>query len=81
MPLEVYFREDIANGIASVAVAMLSASIANGGTNVEYCRGVIDTSRAQAIAFGIPWGRVAASLRKELTHQSGLLDLIEAVLA
>lgn len=63
MALEVYFRDDIAQGIACVTVAMLSASMAHGGTNVEYCRGVMDSARAQAVNYGISWAALVADMR------------------
>ena len=47
-------RDDIAQGIVAVTVAMLSASIAHGSTNLEYVRGVRDKSSAQALNCGIP---------------------------
>ena len=78
MALDVYFRHDVAHGITAVAVAMLSAAAAHGGGNVEYCRGVIDTVRAQATSFGIPWAGVAVQLHQALAD-AGRADLIEAV--
>jgi len=78
MALDVYFREDIAQGIVSIAVAMLSTSIAHGGTNLEYCRGILDTVRAQAVSYGIPWTAVLAELQTVLleSQRSDVLDLV-----
>ena len=78
MSLDVYFRHDVAHGITAVAVAMLSASAAHGGGNVEYCRGVIDTVRAQTTTFGIPWDSVSAQLRQALID-AGNPELLERV--
>jgi hypothetical protein len=78
MPLEVVMRDEIAASIVAVAVAMLSASAAHGAANVEYCRGVLDTLRAQAISHRIPWIDVQRELRAVLDHggRDDLLDVI-----
>ena len=78
MALDVYFRQDVAHGITAVAVAMLSAAAAHGGGNVEYCRGVIDTVRAQTTSFGIPWMEVSGQLSEALVD-AGRADLLETV--
>ena len=66
MALDVFFAQDIRRNIVAVAVAMLSVAAAHGTTNVEYCRGVLDASRAQALNHGIPWVDVLAELREAL---------------
>ncbi|MBN1639610.1 MAG: hypothetical protein JXA09_00150 [Anaerolineae bacterium] len=78
MPLEVVMRDEIAAGIVAVATAMLTASAAHGATNVEYCRGVLDTVRAQALNHRIPWSDVQRELRTVLSHdgRDDLLDVI-----
>jgi hypothetical protein len=78
MALEVYFQEDIAHGLAAVGAGMLSAAAAHGATNVEYCRGVIDTIRAVALNYRIPWPRLRDELQATLADQgqAGLLQLI-----
>ena len=48
------------------------------GGNVEYCRGVVDTVRAQALSFGIPWQTVASQIRESLID-AGRGELLEAV--
>lgn len=77
-----YFREDIAQGITAVAAAMLSTAMAHGGTNVEYCRGVLDTCRAQALNYGIPWPALFGELQEMLTaaERERLLDLVACAL-
>lgn len=57
---------------------MLSAAAAHGGGNVEYCRGVIDTVRAQTTTFGIPWPSVATQIRQALID-AGRSELIALV--
>ena len=82
MALDVYFKEDIAQGIVAVAVAMLSTAVAHGGTNLEYCRGVLDTARAQALNYGIPWTALGGELRVTLqsAERNDLLELVAAAL-
>jgi hypothetical protein len=78
MAFDVYFRDDIAQGIVSIAVAMLSTAVAHGGTNLEYCRGVLDTSRAQALNYGIPWPALLTDLRTTLVENERA-DVLELV--
>ena len=78
MALEVYFRNDVAQGIVAVTVAMLSASVATGAANVEYCRGVVDTARAHALNYGIPWSGLARDLSETLSD-AGRNDLLSLV--
>ena len=68
MALEIYTRSDIERNIMAVTVAMLSAAIANGGNNVEYCRGVLDTARAQALTIGVSWSEMTCHLREPLAE-------------
>lgn len=78
MALEVYFKDDVAQGIVAVTVAMLSASVANGASNLEYCRGVVDTARAHALNYGIPWSGLACNLSQTLSD-AGENDLLALV--
>ena len=70
MALDVYFREDLARMFAANAVAQLSASIAHGGTNVEYVRGVLDNTRALYVRLGVSWPPV------ELLEREDVLALV-----
>ena len=78
MPLEVVMREEVAASIVAVATAMLTAAAAHGATNVEYCRGVLDTLRAQALNHRIPWTDVQRELRAVLIND-GRDDLLDAI--
>ena len=82
MALDCWFREELAQSIIAVAVAMLSASVANGASNIEHARGVIDTSRAQALNYGISWRELVADLEATLIDagQNDLLDLVTKAL-
>lgn len=78
MPLDVYFQHDIQGGITSIAVAMLCTASAHGASNREYVRGVLDTLRAQATSFGIPWTSVSCEIRQAL-QDAGRGELVELV--
>jgi len=75
--LEVYVAKDVANHLVAVTVAMLSASAAS-GHNVEYCRGVVDLARAQALNYGV-WGEVQAGVLDGLAGME-LLDVVAGLL-
>jgi hypothetical protein len=78
MALDVWFQEDIAQTIVSVTVGMLTSAAAHGATNLEYCRGVLDTARAQALSYRIPWLTLKAELQAALADvgHDGLLDML-----
>lgn len=78
MALDVYFQQDVRRNIVAVTVAMLSAAAAHGVTNVEYCRGVLDTSRAQALNHGISWAELSEELRGSL-EDAGRLDVLDTI--
>lgn len=82
MALEVYFKDDIAQGILAVTIAMLSAAVAHGGTNTEYVRGILDTARAQALNYGISWSKILAEMRNMMAYEerNDLLDLVAKTL-
>ena len=73
-----FFAQDIRRNIVAVAVAMLSAAAAHNVTNVEYIRGVLDTSRAQALNHGMPWSEILGDLREAL-QDTGRGDLIDSL--
>ena len=74
------FIEEIQQGIVAVTVAMLSASVAHGGGNVEYCRGVLDSAKAQGLNYGISWGVLMCELKESL-QETDLLELIVPLLS
>ena len=76
--LDIYFKDTIAQGIVAVTAAMLCASVANGMSNREYCRGVLDTNRAHALNYGIKWSSIAADLDQALSD-AGRNDLLALV--
>ena len=64
--LDYYDQRDIAQHLVAVTVAMLSASMAQNDVNVEYVRGILDTARAHALNYGIPWAAVSGELAQAL---------------
>ena len=82
MALDVYFKDDIAQGITAVTVAMLTASIANGAPNIEYTRAIVDTARAHALNYGIDWAELVSTmcLAIEDTDTPDLLELATRLL-
>jgi len=76
MTLDVYFKSDLEQTISAITVAMLSTSIANGATNIEHARGVIDTARAHALNYGINWPALVTTMRGAI-EDTGLQDLLE----
>lgn len=75
---ETYLRSEVMQGIIAVAVAMLTSAQAHGGGNIEYVRGVLDTTRAQAINYGVSWHEMSAQIRGELEVDNvGIVGLLE----
>lgn len=68
-------RGEIQANLVAVTVAMLSAAAAHGAANVEYCRGVLDSARAQALSHLISWPDVERQLRAALQAGDELLPL------
>ena len=73
---DLYFRSEIAHAITGNAIAALTSAVGNGGGNTEYVRGVLDTVRANASSFGIPWSVVVDELRAALGGQVQLIDAV-----
>lgn len=78
MAVRVFTREEVAQRIVAITEALLMAAAANGGTNVEYCRGVLDSARAQALNYGIGWGSLIRSLNVSLSGD-GRQDVLALV--
>ncbi len=76
-----YFKDDIAQGIVAITVAVISTAIAHGCTNQEHTRGVLDSARAQALNYGIDWPELAETMRGALDDAGlvGLLDMPSGV--
>ena len=62
MALDVYFAEDIRNGIIATTAIAVRTCAANGMANVDHIRGILDHAQAQAALYGIPWPSVIAEV-------------------
>jgi hypothetical protein len=80
MALDVYFREDIRQGILAVTLVAIRTYVANQGSNAEHLRGVLDLAQAQAALYGLSWPTLLAELRALLSEgMRGALDRAVAV--
>ena len=75
-----YLVKDGERMIISVATSMLCACAAHGGDNLEYARGVLDTSRGHALALGRDWVAVESEIKKLLVG-AGHKDFAEWLLS
>ena len=54
----------------AVVVAGLSAQgMTACAANVGYCQGFVDSARAVAISFGLPWAELWQEIRRELSDR------------
>lgn len=77
MPLDVYFRENIANVIRGNLLSVILAAAAQGVPNVEFVRGNLALAQSQCLSFGINWPGLLADLRDQASV-GGCLELLEA---
>jgi hypothetical protein len=69
MAVNVIHIDRIQDRIVAVVVGMLSSARAYGGRNLEYERGIRDTARAFAVAFGVEWRPLYRKIRKEMLEE------------
>jgi hypothetical protein len=75
MTLDVYFREDIRQGILAAMLIAIRTFVANEGSNAEHLRGMLDLAEAQAVLYSLSWPALLAELRASLNGGlRGLLD-------
>lgn len=75
MSLDVYFREDIRQGILAAMLVAIRTYGANEGSNAEHLRGMLDLAEAQAALYGLSWPALLAELRASLSAgPRGTLD-------
>jgi len=74
--MNVLFPENVRANLVGVAVAALGAVLA-AGANVEYCRGIVHCTRANALLVGLPWADVGAEIARNL-DAAGVLALLDA---
>jgi len=65
MALDVYFKDDIANGIVSDVVLIVCTVVDSGG-DVDLLPVMLNGLRAQALQYGISWGVVVARVTEAL---------------
>ena len=63
MALDVYFPEDLRQGLAGAIALVVETARAAGPPNADYLRGVLALARAQALAYGIAWADILADVR------------------
>lgn len=77
MALDVWFRADVAHGLASAIALVIETARAAGPVNEHFVLGVLAMARAQALAYGIPWADIRADVRSATGGQDYAL-LLEA---
>ena len=78
MALEVYFREDIRQGIIASVLVAVKTYAANEGQNTDHLRGMLDLAQAQAALYGLSWPAIRAVVRESLS--TGLRELMDRAL-
>lgn len=73
MALDIYFPENVANGIASGLALLIETATASGNPNCEFVRGAVAMARAQALQYGLSWPDVLASVRATTGGEYALL--------
>jgi len=78
MALEVYFREDIQQGIIASVLVAIKTYAANEGRNTDHLRGMLDLAQAQAALYGLSWPAIRSVVRESLS--TGLRELMDRAL-
>ena len=63
MALDVYFPQDLRQGLAGAIALTVETARAGGPVNRDFVRGVLALARAQALAYGIAWADILADVR------------------
>jgi len=63
LALDVYFPQDLRQGLAGAIALVVETARAAGPPNADYLRGVLALARAQALQYGIPWQAVIADVK------------------
>lgn len=75
MAVPFLYRTDLQSALVAGLVAQISAAHANGMTNVEYVRGVVDAFKFQVIFIGADWPTIAGRARLRLSDE--LADFLD----
>jgi hypothetical protein len=78
MALEVYFREDIQQGIIASVLVAIKTYAANEGENTDYLQGMLDLAQAQAALYGLSWPAIQSVVRESLS--TGVRELMDRAL-
>lgn len=78
MPLNVYFAEDIRDGLIGSVLMAIETAIMSGSPNVDHLAGVMTMGKAQAARFGISWRGVIHAVRRSVGCCGEVHDLIES---
>jgi hypothetical protein len=73
MTLDMYFREDIRQGILAAMLVAVRTYVANEGSNAEHMRGMLDLAEAQTALYDLSWPALLAELRASLNVGLGAL--------
>ncbi len=79
MALDVYFRDDIRQGIMAAMLVAIRTYVANEGLNAEHLRGMLDLAEAQAALYSLSWPALLAELRASLSE--GLRRVLDRALS
>jgi hypothetical protein len=63
MALDIWFAQDIRQGLAGALALTVEEATANGPPNANFVRGVVAMARAEALAYGLDWQAVIADIR------------------
>jgi len=76
LALDVYFPEDLRQGIAGAIALTVETARAAGPVNRDFVRGVLALARAQALQYGIDWQAVIADVKGTLGGDHETLGLL-----
>lgn len=61
--ITIYGPADIAHGLAASLALVVDTTAAGGQPNADFVRGAVAMARAQALAYGLDWADVLASVQ------------------
>jgi hypothetical protein len=73
---EVYFKEQIKNGLVSTLTAILSTGAAN-GLDMGFARGVLVVIKSQADLYGLSWPAILDQVGRSAVLSQDLARLLE----
>ena len=76
MALDVLFVVDVERRMAGTLLGMLRSAQAQGGLNIEFCRGAIVLAEANVIANKGSWKEVSSIVESSLDSDPELLETL-----